>query len=77
MIVGIIKIGTGLVALEEVRKADSEALAVSEFCNECTPVLTPSDYLGVNGDPLDLQSTWVWAFSQVTLVIKRGCYCIK
>ena len=31
MIVGIIKTGTGLVALEEFRKADSEALAVSEL----------------------------------------------
>ena len=71
MIVGIVKIGTGLVALEEFRKADSEALAVSDFCNECSPVLNPADYLGVNGDSLDLQSNWGWDFSEITPELKE------
>ena len=45
MIVGIIKIGAGLVALEEFRKATTEAEAVTEFCNENTPSLLEADYL--------------------------------
>ena len=71
MIVGIVKIGTGLVSLEEFRNASDELTAVSEFCNECTPVLNTSDYLGVNGDSLDLQSNWGWDFSETTPVLKE------
>jgi hypothetical protein len=71
MIVGIVKIGAGLVALEEFRKADNESLAIDEFCNECTPVLNPADYLGVNGDSLDLQQNWGWDFSETTPVLKE------
>lgn len=71
MIVGIIKIGAGLVALEEFRAAENEAAAVSEFCTECTPPLTNSDYMGVNGDSLDLQSSWGWDFSEPTPAFKE------
>ncbi len=71
MIVGIIKIGTGLVALEEFRKAVDEATAVSDFCNEYSPILNTADYLGVNGDSTDLQINWGWDFSEVTPVLKE------
>lgn len=71
MIVGIIKIGTGLVALEELRKADSEELAIVEFCNEYTPPLSTADYLGINGNSLDLQKVWGWDFSEATPVLKE------
>jgi len=71
MIVGIIKIGTGLVALEEFREANNEALAVNEFCNEHTLPLNTEDYLGINGDSLDLQSNWGWDFSEQTPVFQE------
>jgi len=71
MIVGIVKIGTGLVALEEFRKAADEGAAVNEFCNECEPALNANDYFGVNGDSLDLQSNWGWDFSEPTPVFKE------
>jgi hypothetical protein len=71
MIVGIIKIGTGLVALEEFRKAEDESLAVDEFCSEYSPTLDTSDYLGVNGDSLDLQKNWGWDFSETAPVLKE------
>ena len=71
MIVGIVKIGLGLVALEEFRKADDEELAVNEFCNEHTLPLNIADYLGINGDSLDLQSNWGWDFSEQTPVFQE------
>lgn len=67
MIVGIIEIGSGLVALEEFRTAVDETTAVSDFCNEYTPVLNTSDYLGVNADSVDLQKSWGWDFSDPSL----------
>jgi hypothetical protein len=67
MIVGIIEIGSGLVALEEFRSALDEATAVSDFCNEYTPVLNTSDYLGVNADSVDLQKSWGWDDSDSSL----------
>lgn len=71
MIVAIIKTETGLSAVQEFRTALDEATAVSDFCNEYTPPLTDSDYLGVNGDSTDLQINWGWDFSEVTPVLKE------
>ena len=71
MKVGIVKIGTGLVALEEFRNGSNELTAVSEFCNEYNPPLNTADYLGVNGDSLDLQQNWGWDFSETTPVLKE------
>ena len=67
MIVGIVEIGSGLVALEEFRTAVDETTAVSEFCNEYTPALNTSDYLGVNADSVDLQKSWGWDDSDSSL----------
>ena len=71
MIAGIIKTETGLSLVQEFRKADSEALAVSEFCNEYSPPLNTADYLGVNAGSIDLQKNWGWDFSEVTPVLKE------
>ena len=71
MIVAIIKTETGLSAVQEFRNAEDEATAVSDFCNEYTPPLTDSDYLGVDGDSTDLQVNWGWDFSDVTHVLKE------
>lgn len=71
MIVGIIKIGTGLVALEEFRAATDEATAISSFCNEYTPPLITSDYFGVDADSIDLAKYWGWDFSEATPILKE------
>ena len=71
MIVGIVKITTKLTALEEFRNASDELTAVNEFCNEYNPPLNTADYLGVNGDSLDLQQNWGWDFSETTPVLKE------
>ncbi len=71
MIVGIVKIGTGLSALEEFRIAVDEATAVSDFCNEYSPALNTADYLGVDGGSVDLQKKWGWDFSDATPALKE------
>ena len=71
MIVGIVKIGAGLVALEEFRKADSEELAIDEFCNEYTPSLNTADYLGVDASSIDLAKSWGWDFSKATPILEE------
>ena len=71
MIVGIVKITTKLTALEEFRSASDELTAVADFCNEYTPPLNTADYLGVNGDSLDLQQNWGWDFSEATPELKE------
>lgn len=63
MIVGIVKIETGMEIVQEFRKAVDELTAVNDFCNEYNPALNVADYLGVNADSLDLQSNWGWDFS--------------
>ena len=67
MTVGIIEIGTGLVALEEFRIAVDETTAVSDFCNEYTPILNTGDYLGVYAASVDLQKSWGWDFADSSL----------
>ncbi len=71
MIVGIVKISAGLKALEEFREATDETAAVTQFCNEHTPQLLESDYLGVNADLIDLQKNWGWDFLEATPVLKE------
>ena len=71
MIVGIIKTGAELEALEEFRNAVDESTAVSAFCNEYSPALDTADYLGVNADSTDLQKNWGWDFSEATPVLKE------
>jgi len=71
MIVGIVKISSKLEVLEEFRNAVDESTAVSAFCNEYSPVLDASDYLGINADSVDLQKNWGWDFSEVTPVLKE------
>ncbi len=48
MIVGIVKDGSGEIPLEEFRGADDTDAAVSAFCADHTPPLTPSDYVGID-----------------------------
>ena len=71
MIVGIVKISAGLTTLEEFRTATDEATAVTNFCNEYTPVLNTADYLGINGDSLDLTKSWGWNFSLPTPIFEE------
>ena len=71
MIVGIIKIGTGLSTVQEFRTATDETTAVSDFCNEYSPVLDTADYLGVDAGSTDLQKEWGWDFSEVTPVLQQ------
>ena len=47
MIVAIVKIGTGLVSVEEFRYALDEVEAVSDFCTEHSPPLNTSPQLVV------------------------------
>ncbi len=71
MIVGIVKVGSGLMALEEFRNAVDETTAVNMFCNEYNPALDTDDYLGINADSVDLQKNWGWDFSESTPVLKE------
>lgn len=71
MIVAIIKTGTGLMPVEEFRKADSEAQAVTDFCEENTPPLNEVDYIGKDGDGMDLQQNWGLDFSEPTPTLKE------
>lgn len=71
MIVAIIKTGATLTPVDEFRKATTEAEAVTEFCNENTPPLIEADYLGVNGDSLNLSKNWAWDFSEATPIFKE------
>ncbi len=71
MIVGIVKIGSGLIALEEFRNSVDEATVVSAFCNEHNPILDTADYIGINADSIDLQKNWGWDFSEVIPTLKE------
>ena len=77
MVIGIVKIGTGLVALEEFRKATNEAEAVAQFCNEYTPALNIADYLGVNAESVDRGQLWGWDFSEPTPALKEIIYILN
>jgi hypothetical protein len=68
MIVGIIKIGSGLIPLEEFRPATDLSSAVSSFCSEQAPPLDPIDYLGVDGAGIDYGKQWGWDFTNSVLV---------
>ena len=70
MIVGIIKTGAGLIPVEEFRRADTESQEVTDFCAEHTPPLNEADYMGANGDALDLRNPWGWDFSEATPLYK-------
>lgn len=67
MIVGIVKIGTGLIALEEFRNAETIAEAVSAFCNENSTPLNTSDYLGIDASSNDRTKLWGYDFADETL----------
>lgn len=60
MIIGIIKVGNGLVPVEEFRNAVDVESGVADFCNEYDPPLNESDYIGVNGDSLNLSKQWAY-----------------
>lgn len=77
MIVGIIKIGIGLTALEEFREAEDELSAVESFCNEHNPPLMSSNYLGVNGDSVDRGLLWGWDFSEENPSLKEITYILN
>ena len=73
MIVGIVKVGPGIVALEEFRESASPSAAVTAFCSEYTPPLVEADYLGVDTGWSSVQSAadgyvWAWDFDLSTLV---------
>lgn len=70
MLVGIVKIGSGSVPLEEFREGSDPAAAVAAFC--AAPPTDPADYLGIDtgwlpGDAR-LGSSWAWDFTGGALV---------
>ncbi len=71
MIIGIVKIGAVLTALEEFRNAPDESAAVAGFCSEYTPPLNTSDYLGINADGIDLTKTWGYDFGAANPSLKE------
>ncbi len=77
MIVGIVKISAGLTALEEFRNAPDELAAVAGFCSEYDPPLNTGDYLGVNGDGVDLTKLWGWDFSQSNPQLQEITYILN
>jgi len=68
MIVGIVRVDTGVVPLEEFRPAEDTSTAVTDFCSSNTPSLDPNDYLGVDGSGVDLSKSWAWDFGPGSLV---------
>ncbi len=72
MIVGIVKIGPGIVPLEEFRDGSSTASAVAEFCGEYTPPFAEADYLGIDSGwtapTPELRKQWGWNFDTSALV---------
>ena len=77
MIAGIVKIGPGIIALEEFRVASTPAVAVAAFCSEHAPPLTEADYLGIDTgwtvipDAAD-GYVWAWDFGTSALVQMRS-----
>jgi len=67
MIVGIVRIGAGIVPLEEFRLALDTSEAVAEFCAG-PPVLDPLDYSGVDATGLNVLSQWAWDFTNSIFV---------
>ena len=72
MIVGIVKVGPGIVPLEEFREGASTAAAVAEFCGEYSPPFTEADYLGIDSGwtapTPELLKQWAWDFDTSALV---------
>ena len=68
MIVGIVKIGSGIVPLEEFRPGDDVTVAISSFCSEQSPPLDPVDYFGIDGVGLDYGKQWGWDFANAGFV---------
>ena len=71
MIVGIVKLGSGVVPLEEFRAGTDVTSVVTSFCNDHTPALNPIDFLGVDtgwtsGDP-KFQKKWFYNFNTSTI----------
>ncbi len=77
MIIGIVKIGSVLTAMEEFRDAPDESAAVAGFCSEYDPPLDTEDYMGVNGDGVDLTKAWGYDFSAPTPVLKEITYIMN
>ena len=67
MIVGIVKIGNGLIALEEFRKAETITEGVNAFCNENFIPLNPLDYLGIDASSNDRTKLWGYDFNEEVL----------
>lgn len=77
MIVGIAKVGAGIVALEEFRQGSDPAAVVAAFCAEYSPPLAEAAYLGIDTGWSAVQSTadgyvWAWDFDLSTLVQKAA-----
>ena len=77
MIVGIVKVGPGIVSLEEFRESIDPAAAVAAFCTEYTPPLDEADYLGIDTGWSAVQSAadsyvWAWDFALSALVQKAA-----
>ena len=68
MIVGIVKIGSGIVPIEEFRPGDDVTFAISSFCSEQSPPLDPVDYFGIDGVGLDYGKQWAWDFTNSIFV---------
>ncbi len=72
MIVGIVKIGPGVVPLEEFREGASAVAAVAEFCGEYTPPFAEADYLGIDSGwatpAAELRKQWGYDFDVSALV---------
>lgn len=73
MIFAIVKLGsppvsTGLVPVEEFRKAGTITEAIQEFCSEYTPPKPESEYMGSSVDGLNHAGSWAWDFDSSSLI---------
>lgn len=72
MIVGLVKLGAGIVPFEEFRNVESTAVAVADFCTEYTPPLSESDYRGIDmnwprSKACESGYAWAWDFDKSEL----------
>ena len=71
MIVGIVRNGSGLIAVEEFRSGNDVASALAAFCSQHSPPLDPADYFAFDTGwfPSDqkLQREWAFDFSLSTM----------
>ncbi len=77
MIIGVARIGPGIVPLEEWRDAQDAAAAVGAFCARHQTPKNPADYIGIDPGWASVQRpsdgyVWAWDFDLATLVQARS-----